>query len=220
MIQAGRWYLHKVAMIPGTNFVIWRKYLEEAGRWDEQALTEDSELALRLLEKGYLISFNPLAITWEQEPQSWRVWYRQRLRWLQGNQYIVRKYFSWLFKGWRSCRVIIYMIGIYAALLISIILSDILFLTGLFHLTAIRVSGPLFLCWAFAFILFIMTLYLTLSFEESRENTPRNLWVIVLMYFIYSQCWVALGIRSWFLPLERWKKGPFWAKTVRVKLTP
>src|SRR5205085_10713095 len=89
-----RWKLLRVATLRGTNFVVRRRVLEEVGEWDEEALTEDAELSLRILEAGYRIKFVPYAVTWEQEPETLSVWMSQRTRWARGNFYLMRKFVS------------------------------------------------------------------------------------------------------------------------------
>ena len=78
IIQGGRWQLFNLATLPGTNYVIWRRVLEKAGRFDEEAIAEDAELSIRLYEMGYRIKFIPYAVTWEQEPEDMRTFLRQR----------------------------------------------------------------------------------------------------------------------------------------------
>jgi cellulose synthase/poly-beta-1,6-N-acetylglucosamine synthase-like glycosyltransferase len=91
IVQAGRWKLLKVATLPGTNFIVRKSVLDEVGGWDEEALTEDAELSLRILEAGHRIKFVPYAVTWEQEPETLSVWFRQRTRWARGNFYFMLK---------------------------------------------------------------------------------------------------------------------------------
>ena len=94
LAQAGRWFWFKMTTIPGTNFAIRRSILEELGGWDEKALSEDTELSIRVYNLGYYIRFFPAAITWEQEPENLRVWWRQRTRWARGNIYVILKFYS------------------------------------------------------------------------------------------------------------------------------
>lgn len=71
MLQAGRWQLFKVATLPGTNCVIRRQLLDKLNGWDENAITEDSELSIRIYMEGYRIKYIPYSVTYEQEPESW-----------------------------------------------------------------------------------------------------------------------------------------------------
>ena len=91
MAQAGRKKLFNLCTIPGTNFVIRRSLLEKIGGWDVKALAEDTEISFRTYLMGYHINFQPAAVTWEQEPQTFVVWFRQRTRWGKGNIYVILK---------------------------------------------------------------------------------------------------------------------------------
>ena len=81
MNQAGRYFFFKLCTIPGTNYVIRRNIIDEMGGWDTKALSEDTEISFRLYRMGYYIKFMPLAVTWEQEPQKLKQWFKQRTRW-------------------------------------------------------------------------------------------------------------------------------------------
>ena len=97
MSQAGRWQFFNLCTIPGTNFIIRRSLIEEMGGWDTKAVTEDTEISFRLYRMGYKIKFMPHAVTWEQEPQTLKVWFKQRTRWAKGNIYVVLKNVKYIF---------------------------------------------------------------------------------------------------------------------------
>ena len=213
--QAGRWQLHGITMLPGTNFVVRKEVLNQLGGWDVRSLTEDTEISLRILDKGYKIWYLPTAVTWEQEPQEWTVWYRQRTRWVQGNYYIIWKYLRKGFKNKKLFINVVYMLFTYYSLIVFIIFSDFLFICGVFELARISVAGPLLLIWASAFIMFITQIMISLGLEYG-ETTPGNIISIVLMYFTYCQAWVILGLRYMFIrPAVR--EIPHWEKTQRFK---
>lgn len=48
ILQAGRWQLLGIATLPGTNFVVRREIITALHGWDEDAITEDSELSIRI----------------------------------------------------------------------------------------------------------------------------------------------------------------------------
>lgn len=213
LLQAGRWSMHKIAMLPGTNYVIHKRFLNEAGNWDPDALAEDSELSLRILSKGHFISFFPLAISWEQEPESWVAWRRQRLRWIEGNKYIVRKIFLSKQMKYAGFINFLYMFLVYFLLVFGILLSDAIFILGLFNVIKINIVGPLISLWIFAFIIFTLEIMITLSFEVGEEKWS-NFGLALLMYFVYCQQWLYIAIKS-FLPKKKEKEKIFWQKTER-----
>jgi len=216
MIQAGRYLLFKIGILPGTNYVIYKKVLEECGGWDEAALTEDTELSIRLYQVGYEIKFVPYAVTWEEEPQQWRIWVRQRTRWVRGNFYVLRKYLLASFRSKKPKMIfeLVYLFLLYYMFLVSILLSHMFFITCGLGLLSIRSPGPYFAVWICAILLFVVEIMITVSFDG--EASFENLAVILLMYFIYCQGWIVLVFRA--LYQEFIKKGEIkWEKTPRFE---
>ena len=214
MLQAGRWQMHKIATLPGTNFVMWRWLIEDLGGWDEEALTEDSELSIRIYEMGYKIKFIPYAITYEQEPETWKVWMKQRVRWVRGNNYVISKFMKLIphFKNKRLRFDLFYTMSLYYIFFVAIIISDILFILSLLSLISIPLPGPYTIVWLIAFLLYIFEIMLAISFD--KEDNPKNLALTFLMYFTYCQLWIVIVVKAFYL--EKIKKAAnTWDKTVR-----
>jgi cellulose synthase/poly-beta-1,6-N-acetylglucosamine synthase-like glycosyltransferase len=218
MLQAGRWQMHNIATLPGTNFVMWTKLIRELDGWDEQALTEDSELSIRMYRHGYKIKFLPYSITYEQEPQEWKVWVRQRMRWVRGNNYVIGKFFHQIlqFQNKRLAFDMLYTLSLYYVFFVAILVSDVLFVLGAINLVSIALPGPYTFVWVMAFVLFIFEILLAISYDG--EDNLKNVGLIVLMYFTYCQFWIYVVIKA--LYVEYIKKDPrVWDKTERVSIT-
>ncbi|MBG9799572.1 glycosyltransferase [Brevibacillus laterosporus] len=203
MVQGGRWSLFGIASIPGTNFVIWRDVLEEAGSWDEKALAGDTELSIRIYEAGKKICFMPVAVTWEQEPETWNVWIKQRTRWVRGNSYVVMKFIRMIFtlKNKRIMFDIFYFFFTYFVFLCGVLISDVIFILSLLGVVNLTVEGPYFIIWVLAYLLFLVEIMVTLEIEKT-ELTWTNLFIVMLMYFTYSQLWIFLVIRGMLIQLK------------------
>jgi len=78
--------------LTGSCKFIRREVLEELGGWDETSLTEDVELALRLVEKNYFIKYAPNICSEQETPISLRGLCRQRVRWYRGYMETALKY--------------------------------------------------------------------------------------------------------------------------------
>ncbi len=78
----------KVGMIPlgGNTIFILRDLLTRIGGWDEQCLTEDAEIGLRLsvLREPIRVIYDARHVTREETPDSIRAFVKQRTRWQQG----------------------------------------------------------------------------------------------------------------------------------------
>jgi cellulose synthase/poly-beta-1,6-N-acetylglucosamine synthase-like glycosyltransferase len=216
IVQAGRWRLLRVATLPGTNYLIHRSVLQELGGWDEQALTEDAELSIRIYQAGYLIKFVPYAVTWEQEPETLRVWFRQRVRWARGNNYVLEKYFARVFRirPWAVGLELFYAMAVYYIFFLAILLSDVLFVCALTGVITIPLPGPYNEVWIFAYLLFILEIVIALTWE--REDTPLNILLIALSYFTYCQLWIFVVLKGAYDDFIL-RREHHWVKTQRFR---
>lgn len=57
--------------------------LRRIGGWDAWNVTEDADLGLRLARFGWLVADLP-STTWEEAPDRWCPWLKQRTRWMKG----------------------------------------------------------------------------------------------------------------------------------------
>jgi len=214
ILQAGRWQMHNIATLPGTNFVIWSDLVRSLDGWDEEALTEDSELSIRIYEKGYKIKFIPYAVTYEQEPQEWKVWLKQRMRWVRGNNYVISKFFKEIpkFRSKRLAFDILYTLSLYYVFFAAILISDALFIVSGLGLVSISLPGPYTIVWIFAFFLYVLELFLAISYDS--EDSLKSIGLIVIMYFTYCQFWIYVVIRAVYAEYVQ-KEKRVWDKTVR-----
>lgn len=212
-VQAGRWLLARVAILPGTNYVVWKRVLTELGGWDEQAITEDSELSMRIYSHGYHIKFTPHAVSYEQEPETLRVWVQQRTRWVRGNNYVVVKFLKGL-RGFPSRIValeLFYFLALYYLFFLSIVTSDVLLVLGVFKVLTPTLPGPYGVIWVLAFGLFVLELLLVSSLED--DPAPGNLVLAMIMYFTYCQVWIFVVLKALYQDLvlrqkRQWEKTP------------
>lgn len=194
MAQAGRLRLFKLCTIPGTNYVIRRSVLERIGGFDTKALAEDTEVSFRLYRLGYRINFQPKAVTWEQEPQTLDVWFHQRTRWVKGNIYVILKNLPLLFrKVGRPIRFdLLYFLVVYFVLMASLVLSDSVFVLSVAGVAHSTLQGFTNTLWVFAIVLFVISTFVTITTEKG-EMTLSNLVIIIWMYLLYSQLWLAVA---------------------------
>lgn len=192
------------------------------GGWDERALSEDTELSIRVYNLGWHIRFNPSAITWEQEPETLSVWWRQRTRWARGNMYVVGKYLM-KFHRLQNKKVfidLVYFLLTYFMFVIGILISHTIFIGNLFFDLDIAIGSVSYVLLGVGFLLFVTEILLALSIEENQLNL-RNGFIVLLMYVIYSQLWLFLILYSAFLEMKRLilKQDVVWYKTERFAAT-
>lgn len=222
MNQAGRYFFFKLCTIPGTNYVIRRNIIDEMGGWDTKALSEDTEISFRLYRMGYYIKFMPLAVTWEQEPQKLKQWFKQRTRWAKGNLYVLIKNFKYAFdpKAGPMRLDVFYYALVYVLMLTSLICSDSIFVLGILGLCHVTLGGFSTLLWGMAVLLFVLNVLITLSVEKNEFNAESAI-LILLMLFTYSKMWVAVVVKAVYLSIQDavFDKEVVWDKTERFEET-
>ncbi len=216
ILQAGRWKLLGIATLPGTNYVIHKHIIGELHGWDEDAITEDSEFSIRMYIRKWKIKIIPYAVTWEQEPETWSVWIRQRTRWVRGNNYVSKKFFR-MRRELESRKLrfeIAYSLALYYVFFFAIIISDVLFVLALTNVVVITLPGPYTMVWIIAVALFFAEIMLALAYDG--EDRLSALFIIGIMYFTYCQLWMFIVARAfWFDTIRRQKQT--WDKTVRFQ---
>ncbi|GAA3401737.1 glycosyltransferase family 2 protein [Paenibacillus hodogayensis] len=218
MAQAGRWRLFKLCTIPGTNFIMRREIVERIGGWDVKAIAEDTEISFRIYMMGYKIKFQPKAVTWEQEPQTVKVWFKQRTRWAKGNVYVIVKNLPLLFDP--KARIIrfdiLYLLSIYFLLVTSLVMSDLLLVMNALGYVRTTIASFSSFLWLLAITLFVVGTFITLVTEKG-EMRLSNIWIIMLMYVSYCQMWMVVAVYGIYTYLKDlvFKREVKWYKTER-----
>lgn len=82
-----------IPVIPGCLGAFRREALVDAGGYDDDTLTEDFDVTIKLLKAGWNVTQSG-GIVWTEAPYSWRDLYRQRLRWNRGNIEVLLKHWD------------------------------------------------------------------------------------------------------------------------------
>lgn len=76
--------LNIITVVPGSNSA-WRKSaVKEVGYYDTDTLAEDTDMTIKILNKGYKIIYDDRAISYEECPEKVRAFIKQRFRWSYG----------------------------------------------------------------------------------------------------------------------------------------
>jgi hypothetical protein len=74
----------------------------------------------------------------------------------------------------------------------SLILSDSVFVLSVAGVAHSNLLGFNNFLWAFAIVLFVISTFVTITTEKG-EMTLGNLLIIIFMYVVYSQMWLAVA---------------------------
>ena len=97
----GKTSLKLFVPLTGSCSFIKRSVLLECGGWEEKSLTEDVELAARLITRNHRIHYAPEIRSWQENASSLRQVIKQRRRWSRGYMETLVKYASLLTQGSR-----------------------------------------------------------------------------------------------------------------------
>ncbi|MHB9025983.1 MAG: glycosyltransferase family 2 protein [Armatimonadota bacterium] len=214
ILQAGRWCLWKTSALTGTNYVIRRSALKIAGGWDVEALAEDAELSVRLYQAGYKIAYVPVSVSWEQEPETWQVWLKQRTRWARGTNYAIAKGARTFWQSRHKLATLEMLFTFSIPYLLLFVLSVSLFAlcASFYHPDPFMRSTTPEFWWLYPMGIYYLEVLLALSYDN--EDNLENMGLICLMYFTYLQAWPIVYLRALYADLIKREKRT-WDKTIR-----
>lgn len=92
-------FLESVYVTPGPLSLYRRDVLVKLGLFDTTSVTEDIEIAWRMLRSGFKIRMSSPAIVYTSVPSSMRDWWKQRIRWNVGGFQTSLKYKDAIFRS-------------------------------------------------------------------------------------------------------------------------
>lgn len=234
--HCGIWQLFKIGRIPGTNFIINKKYVESIGGWRNGALTEDTDISFKIMGSGKLIALAYNSEAFQQKPERVKDYYFQRLRWAKGNYEVVINNFKHLFdkSNWRVKLETFYYSCTFFWFNAAIILSDFIFIANLITLV-VRIWNPnvdlpftitssnillaqiLLMNWLLMILLYILQINAAMC-TQFGQATTEQIWLSLASYFTYSQLFIIVSIHavcSVFTDKIFHRDGTKWVKTKR-----
>lgn len=234
--HVGSWHLFKIGRIPGTNFLIEKAFVESIGGWSSGALTEDTDISFKIMEKGKLIALAYNSEAFQQEPETLKTYYMQRKRWAKGNYEVVFKNICHLFRpsNWRVKLEVVYYTCTFFWFNAAIVLSNIIFASNLIALVVrqfndevtlpftfngsnLYLEQMLFFNWLLMILIYLLQIHLAMA-TQFGQATSRKLWIALLAYFTYSQLFIIVSIDALIsLCLDKLlqRDGTKWVKTKR-----
>jgi poly-beta-1,6-N-acetyl-D-glucosamine synthase len=92
MIKRSQMDLARIFTVSGVICAFKKAALHEAGYWRTDMITDDIDITWRLMQKNWLVFYQPNAICWILMPETLKGLWKQRLRWAQGGAEIMFAY--------------------------------------------------------------------------------------------------------------------------------
>ncbi len=187
-------YLDSVYCTPGPLSLYRADVLRAVGGFDEKNLTEDIEIAWRLIHNNHKIKMAPQAEVYTAPQETFGKWWKQRLRWNIGGMQTTLKYRGDLF------RPAFGSLGMFVIPFFS--LSYFLSMSGL------ALFGYLVGKWVynlFAFGLGAAALGLNPLNHMEMMLLPDVFTVFGMLIFVLSLAWVRVSLKTVGKPLGGWR---------------
>lgn len=92
--QMGRDAIGGAVELRGNGELVKRSSLIDVGGWNNNAITDDLDLTMRLMIRNWDVRFSAQAVVWEEAVTTLKALIRQRRRWAEGS---IRRYLDYIF---------------------------------------------------------------------------------------------------------------------------
>ena len=201
------------AMINGTGFMVAASTLKKLGGWRTETISEDLEMTAQCVLADVQVAWVPLAVTYDEQPLTYRESVKQRRRWSSGTIQGARQYLPRTGRQMTAApRGALLDIGmtmlIPAYQLVAVV-------NTLAAAAAAGLSGRPFtfaagaFCGAILLNVGLTAVFATLSGAlvlTVERKWDRRLWKSLLVYWLFLLSWLPITIGSFFKQTTVWEE--------------
>ena len=201
------------AMINGTGFMVAASTLKKLGGWRTETISEDLEMTAQCVLADVQVAWVPLAVTYDEQPLTYRESVKQRRRWSSGTIQVARQYLPRTGRQMTAApRGALLDIGmtmlIPAYQLVAVV-------NTLAAAAAAGLSGRPFtfaagaFCGAILLNVGLTAVFATLSGAlvlTVERKWDRRLWKSLLVYWLFLLSWLPITIGSFFKQTTVWEE--------------
>lgn len=220
VFQAGRDTFRGCCGLGGNGQFVKLKALAEVGGWATGRLTEDFDLTLELIKRGYEIGYVDVPV-YQEAVSSFKALFRQRTRWSQGTiQSTLRHIKNILTNKNVKLRTKFDTLYIFSTVIQPFILSLSLLITLINLPNAVRNFDLSNITWESSdllslFLFMSYFLFITIGHLKGKPEDWRLLPILVVIYYFYSFLWITIYFFS--VGHYIYKRGKIeWKKTVHT----
>ncbi len=210
--------LNSIYVTPGPMALYRKDVFMKIGGLDRKNITEDIEIAWRLLANGYKIRMSIDSKVYTDVPDTLRGWWRQRIRWNVGGTQTAIKYFNFLFRRPSNIGMFIlplfmmsYVLTVVNIALIATLLSSFFYNFIFVYLGSVLMgANPLMLSFSFnpdiltvagisAFAASLIWLIFSFNALKGEISVRKNLLIFALYMLFY------ISIHPFNLMASTWK---------------
>ena len=203
--QLGKDRLNGFVLMSGTNQYIRRSVLEEIGYWDQNALSEDVEISVRLARKGYKIKYVPVK-TGGEAPAKLKSFLRQRAKWIRGHTQAAVKHKGLMRKpSWRIFDA--QMTLLFPLMLIIGLIGYIMTIFGVVNYGVSQVTGSVVLQ-VIGIVLLLLNLMVPVMIATSKPSKVIYIPLLYVDWILFAVISLYVHIRALLRRPEKWTRTP------------
>ena len=214
MLLSGREKLHLFVPLNGSCQFVKRSVLMDVGGWDENSLTEDVELAVRLVEKNHVIKYAPDVCSGQESPNRLGSLFEQRMRWYRGYMETALKYGRLLDKLNR--RTVDAEISLGGPFMMVVSLMSYL---NLFFAAFFILDSTAFIDFTGIVIALTAVSLVSIGVALTASERPIKLGNIVWIPTIYFYWLMQMFIAGWAFLNLIFRRKKVWTKTAKIGVT-
>lgn len=201
-----RYKLGLSPLINGTGFMVAMSVLKETNGWHTQTLTEDIEFSLNSIANGHKIGWSNKAIVYDEQPESFKQSWNQRLRWSVGHIQCFGLCFPKIIRKKEYTPILldsaIYTLGM-PMMLISLIISILDVMK--FIISPLKYAPSLIGGIKFSVITILITVSQALLITLTKKKKFKKMWKGIATYPIFLVSWFLINIVAFFNLKMQWK---------------
>lgn len=191
------------AKLVGTGFAVSQTLMDRLGGWNTETMAEDAEFAAQCALSGVKVWWVPEALTYDEEPVTFRQSLVQRRRWCSGVMAVAGRYLPRLWQG-TVTRSLPYCLD-FAVFLSMPIIQVLALLPGLWTVY-LAVASRNWLALGLSALSFWAGLTATaLALALVGRRRVSKLWKSILLYPLFTASWYPLHILAVFRKTKVWK---------------
>lgn len=199
------------ATINGTGFMVKRNIIENFG-FNTVTMTEDMEFTAQCAINNKKIAFIEDAITYDEQPLTFKMSWKQRIRWTTGTYQCLKTYFKPLINGIRKNENIscLDMLLFFMAPIIQLLGCIVFLLLVLYTILGIKLYDIFSYLFAyneiFLIITYIISVLLSIFIVKYSNKKIKDTISGIIMFSTFLFSWIPINIICLFKKVKTWEE--------------
>lgn len=197
-MEMGRRYnaiLNSLLIISGAFGAFRKKIFSGIGMYDKDTITEDFDLTVKIRKSGGRLEFATDAIALTFCPNNWKSWWRQRIRWSQGQMITLLKHKD---VAWTSSYDFPLITAFYDMWIMDVVLLAVRLVW--FPILIWQFTSNMFYLFALVFAIYLASeafVFISAGILSPRKQDLKLIYLVPVMVFFYRPVYSLLRFKAY-----------------------